>query len=1210
MCVTLSVILLLATSFALANPTFLQHAQKEVQVSAQSSYSTNNAKFLNISKGLNGDFAFLRGITDYSFGPRVFNNYIAWRSSTDSLDTSFYFAAPQSSNSDDIKTTYFPGVTGFRLGGCCQGESTSQGFVTESLDYTTGTCKVTCSALLVYNMQTQSNFVAPVTWDYNGTDFPFIAPGEGLPASVGAMVAAVMIYPFVPASAVHSVFDKRIFTFGNGMWNQFSPTDDKTIVTDCTIPSGGSYVNGTATVQNTVPSDVVIGSPTLFAYAKTTNIIDLPQTVSTCSPVYKAGGTVDIMLSNGIVARSFPYPCSLCFGGVAAFWNNILVYKVSDNTSGLYSLWTYDTRSGSNFPLNPQPVGSAVSDRTIASDGNDLIWDGFDNVTNQWSVYVYSSSGVIKLPESSYADSRSFYPDPQVSGDWAFWINQTNCLNFYNIQRHALTGANASQSDSSAIATGRAAEWDFENNRAIWITSGFAPENASLNIYDLNKFSNGQQPYSSINLNLLGAGGTPGDILASPDWIFFSGTPTGSTNSQILAAKPGTHIPIIVIPGIAATTLYSDRGGGQPPKQVWLGGLVPQYASGIMMRASASILCNGWNALEAFTSTNCGERLDLMQNATGGSLQGIKVGRILDFNLPIFTFGHRHDSNAYGALEKDLISLGYSNNTDFFLFPYDWRLDNAVHFSDLDNLISKVQNITGSYSVIIICHSMGGLVARGFVLSNPIRASKVYKIISIDTPYWGATKGYYAVLDGYNFGNPSLDQVTAKIMAQNALAAYELMPRIPFIVNQSLYGAQNALLVTSVADMCKYSPAACVPLHSAYYDVSYPGFAVTTTNGVTSPLLPGQDPRTLGSISRIDPSSANLWTLNSGLLDSASTFWKPFGNYTNPSPSPVPTYALIGDGLSTLDGYVIPVQSPSVIGSYFINGTRTSVIPRFSDGDATVPIWSEQLLANNTYLFYFRSGSSSTEHVQMAGNPNALQVVNEILGGSVPTSQLCQSGKLCSNQYGAGSLFQNEERQTTDFTLHSNADLSVVNLNDTSQRLGLNGFGGIDETINGSSFLIVGGAEYASITGNSSDTYRVFVNGTGNGEFSLSIDTLGQKSGNVSFYFNNVPVTNSSTASVTFNPSRLTASSLPSLSLSTGNGETLFVQPSSPFVNSSKSSTIANLVSSSTSLSESPNSTNVATLPSRFPIEYLIVGFIAVVVVITVGFFFVRRIKK
>ena len=79
----------------------------------------------------------------------------------------------------------------------------------------------------------------------------------------------------------------------------------------------------------------------------------------------------------------------------------------------------------------------------------------------------------------------------------------------------------------------------------------------------------------------------------------------------------------------------------------------------------------------------------------------------------------------YGAFFKSLESHGYYEGVTLHTFDYDWRLSNSAHFNALDALVSRAAETSSTKKVTLIAHSMGGLIARSYVLSNSTSATSV-----------------------------------------------------------------------------------------------------------------------------------------------------------------------------------------------------------------------------------------------------------------------------------------------------------------------------------------------------------------------------------------------------------------------------------------------------------------------------------------------------
>ena len=66
-------------------------------------------------------------------------------------------------------------------------------------------------------------------------------------------------------------------------------------------------------------------------------------------------------------------------------------------------------------------------------------------------------------------------------------------------------------------------------------------------------------------------------------------------------------------------------------------------------------------------------------------------------------------------------------------FAYDWRLSNQISAEKLNEFIEE-NNYT---DVVLVCHSMGGLVASGYLAMGEFQQSKIETIIMIGSPLLG-----------------------------------------------------------------------------------------------------------------------------------------------------------------------------------------------------------------------------------------------------------------------------------------------------------------------------------------------------------------------------------------------------------------------------------------------------------------------------------------
>lgn len=139
--------------------------------------------------------------------------------------------------------------------------------------------------------------------------------------------------------------------------------------------------------------------------------------------------------------------------------------------------------------------------------------------------------------------------------------------------------------------------------------------------------------------------------------------------------------------------------------------------------------------------------------------------------------------NYFKGLIDELERAQYQENTDLFVFPYDWRLDNRLTAIQLKQKIDQILAATGAGRVNLVAHSMGGLVAKQYIADNP--QSKINKLIFIGTPHLGAVSAAKTLLFGDNLGMQFvlsfLNEREIKKIARNMASIYQLLPSEAYI---------------------------------------------------------------------------------------------------------------------------------------------------------------------------------------------------------------------------------------------------------------------------------------------------------------------------------------------------------------------------------------------------------------------------------------------
>ncbi|MBX3001681.1 MAG: alpha/beta fold hydrolase, partial [Caldilineaceae bacterium] len=95
-------------------------------------------------------------------------------------------------------------------------------------------------------------------------------------------------------------------------------------------------------------------------------------------------------------------------------------------------------------------------------------------------------------------------------------------------------------------------------------------------------------------------------------------------------------------------------------------------------------------------------------------------------------------------------SKRYVEGQTLFYYPYDWRKDLTPTAAALNTLIDEARQKSGKDKVVIVAHSMGGLVARNYLLRYGTK--KVDQVITMGTPYLGSVLALKVLEIGDHWG--------------------------------------------------------------------------------------------------------------------------------------------------------------------------------------------------------------------------------------------------------------------------------------------------------------------------------------------------------------------------------------------------------------------------------------------------------------------------
>lgn len=163
----------------------------------------------------------------------------------------------------------------------------------------------------------------------------------------------------------------------------------------------------------------------------------------------------------------------------------------------------------------------------------------------------------------------------------------------------------------------------------------------------------------------------------------------------------------------------------------------------------------------------------------------------------------------YDALTKTLENKGRTNNSDYYLFAYDWRKPIEETTQNLNSFLTD--KIWSSYPyepIQIIGHSLGGIVARIYGDENQERPIK--QIITVGSPHLGIVQAYKPLAGGeidrentlmwlaeklILLLNKSTLQTDKETISQKLPVLFDIIPTFPFLKNEN--GEQVVSTVTN-----------------------------------------------------------------------------------------------------------------------------------------------------------------------------------------------------------------------------------------------------------------------------------------------------------------------------------------------------------------------------------------------------------------------------
>lgn len=253
------------------------------------------------------------------------------------------------------------------------------------------------------------------------------------------------------------------------------------------------------------------------------------------------------------------------------------------------------------------------------------------------------------------------------------------------------------------------------------------------------------------------------DIPGGHRLAFYAGSNTGN---MIIRANQIIEPPVIFIPGILGSRLSEVSGSTQTERWPGLNLFLLSNLNRLPPSANANIVAT-----------------DVIRYLLPGNLKPV-YGPLLETLSGAGLVEYQVDGKPERREFQGCDIAQKINSPRLFVFAYDWRKSNAENVGKLKEYVQCIQRIYPSTKVDLIAHSMGGLLGRRYIISNPGNHS-VRKFISIGSPFLGATEalqvaetGRPKMLDGILSRRVprQLGPDVIRRIAQESAAVHELFP--------------------------------------------------------------------------------------------------------------------------------------------------------------------------------------------------------------------------------------------------------------------------------------------------------------------------------------------------------------------------------------------------------------------------------------------------
>lgn len=127
-------------------------------------------------------------------------------------------------------------------------------------------------------------------------------------------------------------------------------------------------------------------------------------------------------------------------------------------------------------------------------------------------------------------------------------------------------------------------------------------------------------------------------------------------------------------------------------------------------------------------------------------------------------------------LSKYLQKNGYTKDVSLFEFFYDFRYSVMQSATLLNEFINHIKAETKSPQVDLVAHSMGGMIAKQYLIDKEANDANLRNLIFVAAPHLGAPKALKVLRYGDDLSVSLIDQCKMKRVAHNLPSLFNLLP--------------------------------------------------------------------------------------------------------------------------------------------------------------------------------------------------------------------------------------------------------------------------------------------------------------------------------------------------------------------------------------------------------------------------------------------------